>query len=153
MMKKIFSTSSEKYLWAEKNMKAIKFGVLLEKYCVLREEKGFTKSSNFSSLIECILNRTYAPYSCSELNICVSIFFPLPPSVIWLDIHGAFHLSYSTLSCLLLDSFNIGFNWASIQFNRINIDKISKAISLQSSGKNCVNTSEKDFFSLIFLFS
>lgn len=68
--------------------------------------------------------------------------------VIWLDIHGAFHLS-SLLNFFLLnpssDSFNIGFNWASIEFNRINIDKISKAISLQSTEKNCVNTSEKDF--------
>lgn len=56
-----------------------------------------TISSIFSSLIECILNRTYASYSCSELTICVSIFFPLSltytSSVIWLDIHGAFHLS------------------------------------------------------------
>lgn len=54
--------------------------------------------------------------------------------VIWLDIHGAF--TYPPFSTFFLlnpsstDSFNIGFNWASIEFNRINIDKISQMLFL-----------------------
>ena len=49
----------------------------------------------------------------------------------------------------LIFSSNVNFNWANVQFNRINIDKISKAISLQSCGNKLwirANKEEKKSF-------
>lgn len=67
---------------------------------------------------------------CSSLTYILHRRLPVEPQFLYIFIS----FTRSTT-----DSFNIylSINWASFQFNRINIDKISKAISFQSSGKNC----------------